>query len=552
MMPRARLTLSCAALFTTSLLSPRAEAQVQFVDVTVPMGVDYIQNQTPLIASEAFVMTGAAAAGDYDGDGWTDLIVTRADDAALLFRNKGRDLTGASRGFEEVGHFAFKGQPPAARSNGVAWGDIDNDGDLDLFVTSLFTERYHLYVNGGNGRFNERAMQRGLAMQSPDRHQGFCPSFGDYDRDGYLDLYVTEWGFHRAAAVGNSTSRLMRNLGAANPGHFVDQTDLAGVSIEDTIATGVQGQFPGVYSFTAHWSDLDDDGWPDLAIAGDFLTSRLFWNDGNGAFNDGTLSAGVGTDENGMGATVADFNGDGLLDWFVTSIFDPVDTCNTLGGCNWQSSGNRLYMNSGNRTFSDQTDTGVRDGGWGWGATHLDFDNDGDRDLAMTNGIIFAGNPTEDFFNTDAMRLWRNDGAGFVEVGAGTGVTDTRSGKGLLAFDYDRDGDQDLFVTNNGEHPVLYRNDGGNAAHWLQVKLKGTTSNTFGIGAKVRVWASANATPQLLEMSASSNFLGQNEPIAHFGMGANANVHQVEVKWPSGAVSTLNNMSADQRLTIVE
>ncbi|MFT5154377.1 MAG: hypothetical protein ACI841_004384, partial [Planctomycetota bacterium] len=100
MMPRARLTLSCAALFTTSLLSPRAEAQVQFVDVTVPMGVDYIQNQTPLIASEAFVMTGAAAAGDYDGDGWTDLIVTRADDAALLFRNKGRDLTGASRGFE--------------------------------------------------------------------------------------------------------------------------------------------------------------------------------------------------------------------------------------------------------------------------------------------------------------------------------------------------------------------------------------------------------------------------------------------------------------------
>ena len=544
--------LRAAACLLPLLSLARADAQVSFVDVTAAMGVDYLQNNSSLVLSEAFVMTGAAAAGDYDLDGWTDLIVSRADNSAILFRNKGRDSSGASLGFEDVTAFAFKGQPPASRSNGLGWADIDGDGDLDLYVTSLFTQRFHLYVNNGQGRFDEQAVERGLALQTPNRHQGFSPSFGDYDRDGYLDLYVTEWGFNPSSMSGVSNSRLMRNLGAQSPGHFVDATDAAGVSIENSVASGPAGGFVGVYSFSAHWSDFDEDGWPDLALANDFLTSRLFWNNGDGSFTEGTQSAGVGTDQNGMGSTVADFDGDGRLDWFVTAIYDPADTCNTLGGCNWESSGNRLYVNAGNRQFRDRTNAGVRDGGWGWGASHWDYDNDGDQDLVMTNGIIFSGTPVDDYFNDDPMRVWRNDGGAFHEVASSLGVTDDRSGKGLLVFDFDRDGDLDLFVANNSEHPVLYRNDGGNSQHWLQIKLRGRSANTSGVGAMVRVWPTAGAAPQLQEMSASSNYLGQNEFVLHFGLGAAASVHQVEVRWPSGRTSRLNALVADQRLTIVE
>ncbi|MFT4541322.1 MAG: hypothetical protein ACI841_001052 [Planctomycetota bacterium] len=545
------LILSASWLLLCALCPP-VTAQVQFVDVTTAMGVAYDHNDSTLGVSEAFVMGGGAAAADYDGDGWTDLIVSRADQRAILFKNLGRDGNGAHRGFSDVSNYAFKGQAPGARSNGLAWADVDGDRDLDLFVTSMFSLRFHLYINNGNGRFDEEAIPRGAALASPNRHLGFSPSFGDYDRDGYLDLFVTEWGFPSATTTGVSSARLLRNLGSQNPGHFIDATDAAGVSIEDSVAQGPAGSFSGVYSFTAHWADFDADGWPDLALANDFQTSRLFWNNGDGTFTDGTASAGVGTDKNGMGATVCDFDGDGLLDWFVTSIYDPADTCNTTATCNWGSDGNRLYMNVGGRQFSDRTDSGVRDGGWGWGASHWDYDNDGDRDLAMTNGIVFTSNSNEDYFNTDATRVWRNDGHGFTETAAALGVTDTRSGKGLLVFDFDRDGDQDLFVANNGHQPLLYRNDGGNAASWLQVRLHGNGPNTHGIGARVSVWTSANGAPQVQEMSASSNFLGQNEPVLHFGLGSAASLHQVLVDWPSGAVSQRNNLANGRRVTIVE
>ncbi len=272
-------------------------------------------------------MTGGAAVADVDGDGDLDLFVTRLDAHDLLFRNDGNgtftDVTVAS------GLAAFNFQ-----SNGAGFGDIDNDGDPDLVVVTIgdFDDptnlRNYLFLNDGSGVFSEAAVARGTDATSVTSRTVWSVNFGDYDRDGWLDLHTTYWAF------GAANSRLLRNRGAAQPGFFDDTTVAAGV------------EMPGVFAFASTFTDLDGDAWPDLAVAADFGTSRLFWNNGDGSFTDGTVAAGVGTDENGMGSTFGDYDADGDLDWFVTSIRDPAETCET-GPCAWGYTGNRLYRNDG-------------------------------------------------------------------------------------------------------------------------------------------------------------------------------------------------------------
>ncbi len=497
-------------------------------------------------------MTGGAVAGDFDGDGWVDLFVTCFDGNDNLYLNLGEDSSGTHLGFVDVASTAFSPRPPGALSNGCASADVDGDGDLDLYITSVLTNRYQLWINDGAGHFIEEATTRRAAIKTTLKHTGFSASFGDYDRDGYLDLYVAEWG--NVALPGSthrSHARLLRNVGATRPGHFIDTTDQAGVPLENSTAIGVNGTINGTFAFTPRFSDLDDDGWPDLAIAGDFQTSRLFWNNGDGTFEDGTALARVGTDENGMGATTGDFNRDGNIDWFVTSIFDTASDCGM--NCNWGVTGNRLYLNRGERKFVDGTSANrVRNGGWGWAPVALDFDNDGHLDLAMTNGIVFASSAAEDAYNDDPMKLWRNTGSGFVEVSSARGVTDRGSGKGLLSLDYDRDGDLDLFLCNNSSTPLLYRNDGGNKGNWLQVTLKANGGNVFGIGARIRVWPELTDAPLVHEMSASSNYLSQDECLAHFGLDQDEVVAKIEVRWPQGNVTEYLDVIANKRVTLVE
>ena len=368
------ITLRLLILIALPVLSGPRPIFAAFTDVTAAAGVFYVENSDQPEFQPPYwqpLMPGGAAAADYDGDGWVDLAVTRTDAPIILFRNLGNGT------FADVTAAANLDQAQTGNSSGMAWGDIDNDGDQDLYVTSSGGTRHYLYVNDGNGTFSEEAVARGASLNDANINYGQGVAFGDYDLDGYLDIYVTEWRWDNVVQNPNglpSHNRLLRNQGASAPGTFVDTTDEAGVNVDRIVGD----RDPGSWAFTPRFADLDGDGHPDLVIAADFEESVLFWNNGNGTFTDGTVSAGVSREDHGMGGTTGDFNGDGLLDWFVTSIFRTGTTYYT---------GNRMYYNNGDRTFTESTDlAGVRKGYWGWGTTGLDYDNDGDLDLLEANG----------------------------------------------------------------------------------------------------------------------------------------------------------------------
>jgi len=514
--------------------APAARAGLTFTDVTDEAGLSMVQhtgNEPPdcLLYNGIFCeperMTGGAAVGDVDGDGIDDLFLTRLEADDVLLRNRGdgtfEDITAAA-GLAGL----------ALDSNGAGFGDVDGDGDLDLVVTTLGdASRFYLFINDGSGVFSEEAQARGVALDDGLPHVGYGVAFGDYDRDGWIDLVTSEWRAAVPTTGGVIHTRLFHNRGAAMPGYFDDVTVAAGVDL-----VALQGL--ATWVFAPAFVDLDQDGWPDLTLTSDFGTSHLFWNEG-GAFVDGTAAAGVGTDENGMGSTFGDVDGDGDLDWFVTSIFDPADTCSSVP-CGWGGTGNRLYRNEGNRVFSDATDeAGVRDGYWGWGTAFFDADNDGDLDLVMTNGVDFPESQLpapaiDDPWEADPMRFWRNDGNGVMtEESASVGLTDTGSGKGLVTFDYDRDGDLDVLVVNNQTGPRLYRNDGDDPGDWLRVRLVALDGNTEALGALVRVRTVPPFRWRTREMNTVSHFLGQGERVAHFGLGETPGlVYQVAVRWP--------------------
>lgn len=478
--------------------------------------------------SSQLISSGGAAVGDYDNDGWLDLFVTRLDGKDILYRNQGGETPpGEQVTFLPAVNTGLDHNEP---TNGAAWADIDRDGDLDLYISTIGGSRYYLYINNGDGTFTEDAVSRGLALESALPHQGQSVSFGDYDLDGWLDIHTTEWGIDRSdPAVGNH-SVLMRNRGTEAPGSFVNVTEFAGVELD---VKSIQ------YGFSSSFSDLDLDGWPDLAVTGDFFTPQLFWNNGDGTFTDGTEAAGVNKTGSPMGTAIGDYNRDGLLDWFVTAI-----------------DSNRLYTNNGDRTFTNFSDTlGVEDGDWGWGAAFIDIENDGDLDIMMTNGFLHSDRSPlasqERAF--EPMRLWRNDDGLYNDISEEYGVTDLREGRALVTFDYDNDGDLDVYIANNGSTPTFYRNDIESGNNWLRLKLNGVSSNIDGIGARVELIIAEGSDPLLKELTGGNDYLGQSESIIHYGLGPNIeSVRAIQIRWPSGIVQILTDIEPNQTLAVTE
>ena len=499
-------------------------APVRFEDATAAAGLldtdpyEDVDYRDKLL--DGRTLGGGACAGDFDGDGWVDLYVIRGlSGPNRLYRNLG-DGT-----FEDVAASAGV-DLDASGCSGPIFADYDGDGLLDLFVGGVDGAPSTLFRNRGDGTFQDVTLASGL---TPSRKNTLSAAFADYDRDGDLDVVLSHWEI-RSPVVG-SPELLWRNKG---DGTFEDASDDAGLT---DLYDGLYD-----YSFTPNFADVNGDGWPDLLLASDFETSRVLLNQQDGSFIEATTP--VISDKNGMGASVADYDNDGDLDWFVTAIFRVGRHAET-GEDPRTLHGNRLYRNRGDGTFEDVTsESGVRVGHWGWAGSFADFNNDGWLDIAHCNGWV--GTPE---YERDPSILFLSQGDGsFEEVAEASGFREEGQGRGLVCFDFDRDGDVDLFQANLNESGRLYRNDTVADHHHLQVRLAGRAPNTQAVGA--RIYAKAAGRTSLCELRCGSNYVSSDPVRAHFGLGSATLVDELRVVWPDGSETRLEAVVADQVLVL--
>ena len=497
-------------------VEPTEDADIAF-ELVENAGLDRQFSAALTEMTEAELFSGGLAAIDYDGDEDIDLyVVGGVTDPNRLYENQG---DGTFRDVAEAAGLDF-----LHLGSGPIFGDADGDGDLDLFIGAVEGDPYYLLENR-DGVFVDVTDESGVVIGAANT---VSAAFFDYDLDGRLDLFLAHWGARRRE--GDVTETVWRNNGRFI---FTESSVVTGVA-EGLTALGIDR------SFAPSFSDIDADGDGDLLMVADFNKTQVYLNNGDGTFADVT-DRDVFVDQAGMGSAIGDYDNDGDMDWFVTSIYNlDVDQGTYFG--------NRLYRNWGSGTFEDVTDVaGVADGGWGWATCFADFDNDGHLDLFHVNGWIrYRGKN----FTTDQVRFFHSQGDGTLrERATEVGLEDTGQGRGLACFDADRDGDIDIVLTNNSEdHIVYYRNDTSNGNHYLGVKLAGVGKNRFGVGAKITVtttWGS-----QIREIRAGNNYVSQNPLEVHVGLGA-AQVADVTVLWPDGMESFLDGVSADQLLTVV-
>ncbi len=517
----------------TAVVLTHADAQtITFSEQTDPLAQG-IEHAPGLFDEPAGFMSAGGAVGDFNRDGRLDLFVlaTGAGPDRLLIANPQGTFDDRSE------QWGLAGETGAHMGLGVAVADVDADGLLDLFITShgpglgadrLTTGHHRLYRNVGGERFEDIAAWAGVSTTSTAIPSGMSAAFGDIDNDNDLDLFVTGW---RANAFGN---RLFRNRGN---GQFDDVT---GSAIGFDVLNGVRG-------FTPRFADMDDDGWQDLLIAGDFGTSRYLANDGDGTFTDHSSEAGTGLEGNAMGSVIADLDNDGRLDWYVTSIFDGPQSPPRPWDPPTHVDGNMLYLatDTPHRFGEHSLPLGVRDGRWGWGVIAPDLDHDGDADLIAVNGWYGAD------WTADPARVYRNDGAVFTDVAPECGLLHEDEGRGVLNADLDNDGDQDVVIfTNNG--PLrIYRNELDDPTrHWTRVTIDATGAQIppDGVGATVTVLA--GGVLRRAQIDASSNFLAQSEMAAHLGLDAAATIDELTVRWGGQELRFSGPIPADRGLRI--
>lgn len=507
---------TCAAL-----LGSGAGAQVLLLDESAQSGTFFMHQPNALaIPGPQDWMPAGIAVGDYNNDGWPDIFwASGGMSPDHLFINQGDGTF--------VDEAAAWGLTDIHAVCGACAGDYNDDGWIDIYVTSFGNSNNNqgevgknkLYRNNGDGTFTDVAQQAGVNITGQFISSGYGCSFGDYDLDGDLDLCATAW---YAPAKGN---RLFRNNG---DGTFTD-------------VTGDVVVFPPVtWGFQSRFADMDNDGWPELLISADFSTSRYYRNNGDGTFSDVTVGSGTGEDQNGMGQCIGDFNQDGLMDWYVTSIF--LDVQQPLSG-----EGNKLYINHGNHQFVESSiPAGVDDGGWGWGTVAVDLDNDTWVDIVEVNG-----RPQNAEFSWEQEYIFRNNGDGtFTEEALLCGFDFKAEGKSCSWLDFDRDGRIDLAITFNNNETKLYRNL-STTGNWIHLNFD--TQNNPRIaphGMNARVEARIGDVTLVTLVDGGPNFLGTSEIGAHFGLGKAEVIDELTIRWPRGYVTTLTNVAANQHLLI--
>jgi hypothetical protein len=495
---------------------------------------------------------------DYDGDGRLDIYVLTAFELSdarekiphrnALFRNLG------DWKFHDVS--AGSGLDVAAWSNGACAGDYDDDGKLDLYVTTFGSN--FLFRNNGNGTFADTAAKAGV--QASGWSTG-C-AFFDADADGDLDLYVARYVSATWADVPRAQRTLVWRGGPrtmVGPKGMQGETDLFfenrgnGTFVDATDARGLTDA-ASAYGFGVLATDYDADGWIDLFVANDTNPNFLYRNRGGARFESVGLAAGValnmeGRAQAGMGVDAADYDSDGRLDLVVTNF--AYDT-------------NTLYRNLGGQQFEDVTaavglagPTFVR---MGWGATFLDADLDGDLDLFFANGHIYPNvddHPElrESFRQKNQLFLnHMTQTRRFVDVSetAGSGLQVAKSSRGLALADLDNDGDLDLVITNMDDVPTVLNNRQQTGHHWVAVQIEKAGHNRFGIGARVTI--DAGGTRQVREIRSGGSYLSQHDLRAYYGLGAYSGVVNVEVQMPGGRTWRWQGLPIDQliKLTLDE
>lgn len=488
-------------------------------------------------------MTSGAAAVDVDADGDDDIVFTRLTGHPLLYRND--STLGEPKFVESTKGSGFDLVDGA--TNGVGYADIDNDGDKDVALTGVASRQMYLLVNDGTGKFTEEAVSRGVGMVDNEPHAGQGVSFGDYDLDGWLDMHVNEWQSSIVAKLGvPSHSRLFRNLGAAGkPGVFEDVTESSGARVDSVVDT--------TWTFSSIFTDFDGDRYPDLAVVADFNTTRFFWNNGDGTFTNGTYDANLGGEENGMGLAV-DFHGpDQRPTLFITSIKSLTDCADDSG---LVGTGNRLYVYDGDRKFADVTDrAGVRDGGWGWGASFIDATNSGSRDLVQASGIDEPWTNPAGCHAKDPVVYWRNDGSDtFDEVAKQVGVVETKPTKATVVFDADNDGRTDILITRDAETPVFFHNVTPTVGRHVDLRVSGTRSNRDALGAIVSVTQTADGPTKKYFVGTTGTYLSQDSSLVRIGLGGGVEpVHRIEVYFPlSEETVVLTDVERNTTVDVVE
>ena len=489
---------------------------------------------------------------DYDNDGWIDIFLmsgTRLEgaphDASNRLLKNNRDGT-----FTDVTDKA--GLRYAGWGYGVCVGDYNNDGFEDLFCTYFGQNR--LYRNNGDGTFTDVTKQVGLS-NAVARFGTGC-TFVDYNRDGHLDLFVSnyvQFDFKKVPKPSQSPTCNFRgvsvNCGPRGlvPGyHSLYRNNGDGTFTDVSKQAGIAG-FKDSYGLTVVAADFDDDGWPDLYVACDSTPSLLFMNNRDGTFREEGMSRGLavsgdGNEQAGMGVGVGDYNLDGSLDVFKT---------------HFENDASGLFRNDGKANFDDVTMSArlaVETRFVCWGAGIEDLDNDGYPDLFMVTGSVYpeVEKTLPQYPDKGPRVVFRNLGNGTFEElqeAAGPGIMARHSSRGCAFGDFDNDGDLDILVMNQNEIPSLLRNDVDPQHHWLKVKLIGTKSNRSAIGAKVVVRYGTKV--QGKEVMSQSSYLSANDSRLHFGVGS-AMTAEVLIRWPSGLRQTLHAVAVDQLVTIQE
>ena len=520
---------------------------IEFTNVTAAAGIKFVHfkgNKGISINREEF--GPGVCVADFDGDGWQDIYFVNGRDlygrgisvSNALYRNN-HDGT-----FTDVTEKA--GVPGTGYGLGCVWGDFNNDGFPDLFVTQY--GRNVLYRNNGNGTFTDVTDKAGVAgTESGAFHSG--ATFFDYDRDGWLDLYVGSY-----VALGDKRyCQLGDVLSSCAPSEYRGSADALYHNNRDGTFTNVTAAAkiyqPEGKNLSVAAADYDDDGWPDLFVANDGLNAYLYHNERNGTFKEIGLVSGMALNAQGkvmaaMCMSLGDYDNDGRLDLYISDF---------------QRSSDHLWHNDGKGFFDEVSDQAgitrpTRDV-LSFGGGFFDYDNDGWLDIFIANGHVYpeVEQATPGTHYRQINSLFHNEGEGkFAEVGklSGPGFETAHVGRGVAFADFDNDGFMDVVVANNGDSPLVLHNSGGNGNHFLNFKLVGTKSNRDGMGTRIHLVAGAMS--QIREIAGGGSYLSQSDPRANFGLGKAKRAEVVEIVWPSGQRQVFHDVEGDKFYVIQE